>query len=522
MQHLFCTLVAPRRALFESLEQRTLLSGDIVLEWNALALEANKIDHGVGAPHLNAGPGRSARALAIVHGAIFDAINAIDGSYTPWLVTDVHPQRGASIDAAAAQAAHDTLAALYPYLKSTYDTALANDLKHISDTAAARGVAVGQAVASEILAARANDGSSAVESYTPGTLPGQWRPDPLHPTQTALNPMWGDVDTFAIESASQFPIAPAPALSSPEYAAAYNEVKALGGNGTSTPTIRTPEQAIIGNYWGYDGTPGLGTPPRLYNQIARTIAVKKDNSEIQNARYFALINFAMADAGISCWNDKYVYSFWRPVTAIRENDAGTGPSGLGSGNPLLLNQGDANWTPLGAPASNASGTNFTPPFPAYASGHATFGGALFRTIADFYGTEKIKFSFVSDEFNGVTKDQNGVTRPKIVRTFNTLSQAMEENGQSRIYLGIHWSFDKVEGIKCGKSIADYVVANTLRPVHNGCGNLAAAANSGMEFTSVDDTSSTTSLRSTVLNVTPVQGDDGSVIGFTARAENVLL
>src|SRR5262249_15425013 len=158
-----------------------------------------------------------------------------------------------------------------------------------------------------------------------------------------------------------------------------------------------------------------------------------------------LVNLAMADAGICCWDAKYVYDFWRPVVALR--------AGAADGNPLTV--GLPGWTPLGAPRSNDPlGTNFTPPFPAYPSGHATFGAAAFRTLADFYGRDDITFSFTSDEFNGVTRDQDGSVRPVVTRTFHSFSEAAEENGQSRIYLGIHWRFDKVNGIRAGDALAD--------------------------------------------------------------------
>ena len=148
------------------------------------------------------------------------------------------------------------------------------------------------------------------------------------------------------------------------------------------------------------------------------------------------------------------YDFWRPVIGIR--NAGV------DGNPQTV--ADPNWTPLAAPASNQSGTNFTPPFPSYASGHATFGGAVFETLARFYGRDNITFTFTSDELNGVTTDQNGVVRPLAPRTFTSFSQAAEENGQSRIYLGIHWSFDKTAGIACGDHIADYNFNRILQPL----------------------------------------------------------
>ncbi|HEV3080485.1 MAG TPA: vanadium-dependent haloperoxidase [Gemmataceae bacterium] len=460
------------RPTIEALEERCLLSGDVVLEWNALAIEAAKIDHGLNAPRLQFGPTRVGRVMAIVQGAIFDAVNAIDRSYTPYLVTDVHASRGASIEAAAAQAGHDTLAALYPYLKPMFDQALAADLAGIAPGRARQGTAVGQAVAAEILAARANDGSQIDAAgqpvnYTYGQLPGEWRSDPLHPGAAPLTPDWGQVAPFAVQSAAQFESPPPPSITSPAYAAAYEEVKALGGDGVHSPTIRTDQETLIGLFWGYDVSPGLCAPVRFYNQIAEVIAKQEGNTVVQNARFFALVNLAMADAGITAWDAKYTYNYWRPVTAIRENDPGTGPSGLGSDNPLLAGQADPNWQPLGAPADNGSGTNFTPPFPAYVSGHAAFGGALFKMMADFYGTDAIHFTIISDEFNTITVDQYGHKRPLEPRSYDSFSQASGENAQSRIYLGIHWHFDAVEGIRSGDGIADYIFNHALRPARGG-------------------------------------------------------
>jgi hypothetical protein len=164
---------------------------------------------------------------------------------------------------------------------------------------------------------------------------------------------------------------------------------------------------------------------------------------------------------MAVWDSKYYWDFWRPITGIRESDPGTGPSGAGDGNPATV--GDPTFRPLGAPASNLAGPNFTPPFPAYPSGHAGFGGALFETLRRFYGTDRIGFTFVSDEFNGVTKGNDGNIRPYMPRSFSTFSQAEEENGQSRIYLGIHWSFDKTEGIAQGRHVADYIFDHTFLP-----------------------------------------------------------
>jgi hypothetical protein len=458
----------------EQLEDRCLMSVDPVLEWNSVALQAAVVDHGIGAPGIQFGPTRTSRAFAIEQIAVYDAVNSIDRLYDPYLV-QVNAPPTASVDAAVAQAAHDTLSALYPYLKSVFDTQLAADLNAIPNlTAKAQGVAVGRITAAAILAARANDGSQIDAAgqpvdYTYGQQPGQWRADPFHPNATPLTPDWGSVETFAVPSAETFRAPPPPSITSQEYADAYEEVKAYGGDGITTPTIRTVDQTNIAFFWGYDVSPGLCAPVRFYNQITQVIAKQEGNTVTENARLFALVNIALADAGITCWDTKYDYNFWRPVTGIRENDPGTGPTGLGSGNPFLVGQGDPTWHPLGAPADNGSGTNFTPPFPSYTSGHAAFGGALFETLIRFYNRDDIHFTIVSDEFNSKTVDQFGNVRPLLPRSYASFSQAREENGQSRIYLGIHWHFDKVQGIEEGNDIADYVFAHLLRPRHDDDG-----------------------------------------------------
>jgi hypothetical protein len=251
-------------------------------------------------------------------------------------------------------------------------------------------------------------------------------------------------------------------MDSVAYAQAYDEVKALGGDGDATDTIRTDEQTEIGIYWAYDGTPSLCAPPRLYNQITTEVS-KRITSVIRLARLYALVNTAMADAGIAIWESKFHYKVWRPITGIRESDPDTGPTGEGDGNPLTA--GDPTFTPLGAPASNLTGPNFTPPFPAYPSGHAGFGGALFQVLRNFFGTDRVAFTFVSDELNGETLGNDGQVRPLVPRSFESFSQAEEENGQSRIYLGIHWAYDKTEGIAQGRRVANYVYRNAFQPVN---------------------------------------------------------
>jgi hypothetical protein len=382
---------------------------------------------------------------------MFDAYNAIDRQFTPYLVEIRGPQ-GASIDAAVGQAAHDTLAALFPQQKADFDEALRLWLADVPDGRSEnQGVALGRTVARLMLNARKHDGSDDDTAYTPGTEPGNHQVDPLHPEQGFLTPNWGKVDPFAIGAVEDFIAAPPPEMNSQEYADAFQQVYELGA---ADSTARTEEQTEIGLFWAYDGAPGLGTPPRLYNQITREIALEQGNTEAENARLFALVNIAMADAGIASWATKYEYNFWRPIVAIRNADA--------DGNEATV--ADADWTPLGAPASNAGGTDFTPPFPAYTSGHATFGAATFSTIAHFYGTDDISFTFTSDELNGVTTDANGLVRPAATRSFDSLSEAAWENALSRIYLGIHWSFDATAGVEQGNAVADAVFSTLFQPL----------------------------------------------------------
>jgi hypothetical protein len=426
----------------------------VVAAWNQLAIDTSGIDHRPGAAGEQLGPHRSSRAMAIVHIAIFDALNAIGGKHSPYTRMPAAPA-GATVSVAVAQAAHDTLSALYPNQHGAFDALLTTHLAAYKDgRGKTLGVQVGQGAARAILARRANDGSAYQEPIVGVDLQettgvGQWRPAPTTTNKVALGAYWGKVTPFVVSSSRRYrPPAP-PAVTSAAYALAYAEEVKVGGDGTVTPTQRTPEQLDLGIFWAYDGTPSLCAPPRLYNQIAMTIArargTARDATEL--SRFLALINVAMADAAITTWESKYFYNFWRPVTGIRVDD----------GNPLTRE--DPSFLPIGAPASNTNGPNFTPPFPAYPSGHAAFGGALFETLRNFYGTDALDFDFVSDEFNGHTAGSDGVVRPFWQRHFSSLSQAEEENGQSRMYLGIHWGFDKTAGISLGRKVSDSVFEN---------------------------------------------------------------
>jgi len=439
--------------------------------WNEVALRAIAVDHtpaivsGAALEAEQLGPTRTSRVMAIVHIAVYDALNAILKRY-PAYSGPLAAFADSSQDAAIAQAAHDTLVALYPRQAGRFDSWLNADLARLPDgRAKLNGIDVGRRAAAAILSLRASDGTYdseplVYEDYPVGNAPGVWRPDPVSRSPIALGAYWANVQPFVLQASDQFR-APPPALTSDAYTRAFNEVKQLGGDGVRTPTVRTRDQTVAGIYWAYDGTAWIGTPVRLYNQIAVQLALGRCSDALELARVLALVNVAIADTTMAVWQAKYDYDFWRPVTAIREASPGTGPTGLGDGNPAT--QADPRWSSLGAPASNLIGPDFTPPFPAYVSGHAGLGGAMFHMLRRLYG-DRQSFTFVSDEFNGITRDNDGRVRPRLPRSFSSLSQAEAENAQSRIYLGVHWQFDVSGGKQLSHQIVDYIVQRgLLRP-----------------------------------------------------------
>lgn len=401
--------------------------GDVVLHWNDVAREVLVAN----TEYQN--PGMASRTLAMMNLAIYDAfaMTTADGTmYYDYGHGHNSPNYAASREAAASQAAYTVLSGIYHDQQSTLSIRLSDQLAAIGDGAAkTEGVALGSMIGQSILASRGNDGFTGSSQYQPTYAPGHWQPDPLNPGQEAWGPAWGNVQTFSLQSGAQFTAPPMPALSSQAYADAYSEVKSLGSVDSTT---RTDEQLEIGYFWAYDRS-GMGTPLTLYSQVLESIATQQGNTPEKNAALFAKASVAMADAGVAAWNSKFEYDFWRPVTGIRQGDL--------DGNDLT--EADPNWIPLGAPGGE--GTDFTPPFPTYVSGHATFGGALFATLAQFYGTDDIAFTLTSDELEGVE------------RSFTSLSQAMAENGRSRVYLGIHWNFDDIEGQNLGAAIARHIM-----------------------------------------------------------------
>ena len=421
--------------------ERIVRLGDAVASWNAALLEIVRHTTAPSAdiPGLliKPPPPMVAKYLAMVHGAMFDAINAVDqqfGSYLPGITAPA----GASALVAGSVAAHDVAAEVYDNAEALamWDKTLAEIMATVpNDNAKVLGTQVGQQVAAAMIAKRANDGSSATVTYTPGTLPGQWRPTAPGFSAATL-PQWPDVTPFAMTSGDQFRPAGPPALDSAEYAAAVNEVKSLGEINSST---RTTDQTNIALFWADGG--GTSTPPGHWNQIAINVGLEQHKSLIENARMMALLNYAMADAGIASWDAKYAYNVWRPIDAIQKADT--------DGNAATDLNG--NWTPL---------IN-TPSFPSYTSGHSTFSGAAAAVLTDLFGA--IPFTTQADVGStGAWPPSDNIAGLQ-VRSFTSFEQAAQEAGMSRIYGGIHYSFDNVAGQTSGNAVGQLVVDTLLQP-----------------------------------------------------------
>ncbi len=433
---------------------------DSILYWNNVALEANKRDFsnvpGTDKPAPEqGGPTLSSRALAIVHLAMYDAHAGArnDAVNLPrYLSAPSNPAAGAHPAAAVAAAAHRCLVALFPRQTAHFDAALSAE--GLSGSGIAAGSAFGLAVGKAILTDRGGDPSSGSAGYFPSQQPMRHRVDPSDPGQGYHAPFYGAKSKcFAVTARHQ--LDKPPQLGTPEYVKSFKQVRGKGIApelmGTLPPTYskRTENETVIGVYWAYDGVRELGTPPRLYNQIVRQVAMDKGNDVDKNARLFALVNCAMGDAGILAWEQKYKYDVWRPVLGVREHDPSMGPQGP-TPTDNIDNDCDSNWLPLGAPHTNSREHNSTPNFPAYPSGHATFGAAAFHTVRLFYGllagdrvADTVHIGpLVSDEMNGINTDNKGAVRPRHSRKFpGGLWQMILENGFSRVWLGVHWSFD---------------------------------------------------------------------------------
>ena len=398
---------------------------DVVLQWNRTVLDSVRAER--------TPPPVASRALAMTHIAIYDTLNEIEGTHTPYSYT--FP--GVSLaspppNASASTAAYIVLSYLYPAREPIFRTQWLSSFK-LSDGTARNlaAVAWGTYVGNLVIDYRRNDGSNRTVNYMPLPGCGKWKPTPPA-FAPALLPQWPRVRTFGITEVLNFRPAAPPGFNSKAFADSYREVASLGSVSSST---RTADQTQIAYFWE-DGA-GTVTPPGHWQVIAQGLAERFRLSRVANARLFALLSIAQADAAIAAWDAKYAYNHFRPITGIREH--------CFARTDLAM---DSNWTPL-IP---------TPPFPGYVSGHSTFSAASARILALYFGRDNIAFWGTSPDPQRWPNNLPGVTRH-----WNSFSQAAAEAGQSRIYGGIHWQFDNTEGLALGSAIADQTYDIHMRP-----------------------------------------------------------
>ncbi len=383
---------------------------DPVLRWNQAVLDAVRLDASY--------PTFASRAMAMVHTAIYDAVNAVEGR-TGYYVTLAAPS-GISLEAAVTGAAHQVLSYLYPALQSTFDSVKAASLAQVPDgSAETGGLNFGTSIGDAIVALRTHDGWDDFVDYVPTNAPGRWQPtEPIY--AVALDPHWANLEPFSGTVLDQFAPAGPPSLISQEWATAFDDVKSLGRFDSTT---RTADQLQIARFWA-DG-PGTDSPPGHWNHIAQQVARAEGNSIAENARLFAMLDIALADAAIVSWQAKYQHDLWRPITAILNADT--------DGNDLT--SVDAGWLPL----------LVTPNFPEYTSGHSTFSSAGATVLTAVFGDD---YAF--------TTTSSGL--PNVTRSFASFDAAAVEAGRSRIYGGIHYEFSNQDGRTSGQALAAHILS----------------------------------------------------------------
>ncbi|TMB21290.1 MAG: vanadium-dependent haloperoxidase [Deltaproteobacteria bacterium] len=390
---------------------RAQVSNEVIVDW---------IVHSQDASGANSPPRRS-RTFAMVSVAMHDAVNGIESKYARYASSASDPE--ASPVAAAAQAAHDVLVALFPAQQVDLDAKLVTSLSGVKDDdARARGIALGQGSAADLLSVRANDGSNVVVSYSPIVQPGYWRPTPPA-FAPALEPGWGNVTPWGLASGSQFRSRAPYALSSAQYTADFIEVRDYG---SATSAVRSDDQTSYAHFWYEPSAVG-------WNRLARTALAIRPKNIWKTARMFALMNMALADGYIASFDSKYIWQSWRPITFIRE--AGS------DGNPNTTP--DPNWTPLRP----------TPPIPDQTSGHAVAGFAARAALVKVFGDDPGEPMIMTS----TTAIPTGSTR-----SWTTFTQAAAENADSRVMVGIHARQSVIDGEAQGRLVGDYVVKHQLR------------------------------------------------------------
>ena len=392
---------------------------DVIPQWNRVLMET------VLTPGQHPATIMQVRSYAMMHAAMFDAVNSIDGGHTPYL-TDVPGSQHASVEAAAAQAARDVLAALYPTRVAVFDAELAASLQGIEENRAQQGIRVGQIVAERMLATRANDGWTVTPpSYSLPATPGNWQPTPPANSPAGFT-HYPSVMPFGIKSGTQFAPAPPPTMTSAQYAADLNEVKEIGAVNSLT---RTADQTQVARLWA-----NVNTPTNfllVWNNVARTVSDARGLTTVEKARLFALINISLHDALQTTFASKFQHGLWRPVTAIRRANE--------DGNAATTE--DPAWSSLIA----------APPYPSYAGNMAAIGTSQATILALFFGRDDIAYQHTWVGAGGATRSYAG---------FNAMA---DEQERARVYGGIHFTFDNVAGQSVGRNVANYVFNNVMRP-----------------------------------------------------------
>jgi PAP2 superfamily len=420
-----CRRVVVAVAVAAGLAAPAVARADAVTDWNLYANTA--IFTTVPPPTAHA----AILSTAMVQGAVYDAVNAIAGGYQPYLPTPAADPTF-SQDAAAATAAFRVAVALVPSqlatLQARYDASLAAIPAGPAKTG---GVAVGEAAAAAMLAARTGDGRGGPFTFDVGTAPGEWRPSPplflFDPT-----PWVGNVKPFLVPSAEMLRSNGPNALTSGAYAKEVSEVKAIG---SLTSTTRTPDQTMAAIFW-------QAQPGALYGGLMRSLSARFGLTTAENARLFAMASLAAADGAIGCWNDKYYWNFWRPIDAIQEADF--------DGNRKT--EGDPAWKPLFDPATPTVPALSTPAFPDHPSGHSCVSSATLHAMEEFFGKKKIAFDIVSPRF------------PTQPRHYESFAAALQEVIDARVWGGIHFRTADEQGAVIGKKVAKWERRHFFRPV----------------------------------------------------------